>query len=119
MWTLLAVASSAGAGATIVRWPAGAAPTLACRLARARSRPLSSSAAGDAGSARRTTLRALPDFKGPSRLLKLALKGTKEVAPSAKIKSPKKRAVNFAVRRIDAMSTGLSIPLREQVVDPT
>ena len=61
------------------------------------------------------TLGDLPDFKGPSRLLKEAYKKSQKVVPNSRIGNPKKRAAKHATQRIDAYASGLSIALREQL----
>ena len=62
-----------------------------------------------------SSLSELPDFRGPSRLVKEAYKKSKEVAPNYKIGNPKKRAAKHATQRIDAYASSLSVAMREQL----
>lgn len=61
------------------------------------------------------SLGELPDFKGPSRLLKEAYKASQKVVPNPRISNAKKRAAKHATQRIDAYASGLSVTLREQL----
>ena len=62
-----------------------------------------------------TSLGELPDFRGPSRLMKAAYKESKLIVASPKIPNAKRRAVKLATQTIDAYAQGLSVPLREQL----
>ncbi|KAL1521881.1 hypothetical protein AB1Y20_021532 [Prymnesium parvum] len=62
-----------------------------------------------------SSLADLPDFRGPSRLLKEAHKQSLLVTPNPKVPNAKKRALRFAAQVVDAYAQGLSVPLREQL----
>lgn len=62
-----------------------------------------------------STLGDLPDFRGPSRLLKDAYKKSQLVQPNTKLGNQKKRATKFATQKIDAYASGLSMALRDQL----
>jgi nucleolar GTP-binding protein len=62
-----------------------------------------------------SSLGELPDFRGPSRLLKDAYKQSMMVQQNPKIANAKKRTAKFATQRIDAYASGLSVALREQL----
>lgn len=64
-----------------------------------------------------TSLGEMPDFRGPSRLLKEARKASLVVAKlggNPKIANRNRRAAKLASQRVDALASGLSISLREQ-----
>jgi nucleolar GTP-binding protein len=61
-----------------------------------------------------SSLGDLPDFRGPSRLLKDAYKKSLTVQQSNKISNAKKRAAKFASAKIDAYAQGVSVALRDQ-----
>ena len=56
-----------------------------------------------------SSLAELPDFRGPSRLLKDAYKKSKELTPNYKIGNQKKRITKFATQRIDAYASSISV----------
>ena len=62
-----------------------------------------------------SSLGDLPDFRGPSRLLKEAYKKSKEVTPNFKIGNQKKRASKLATQTIDAYASSLSMAMRDQL----
>ena len=63
-----------------------------------------------------SSLGDLPDFRGPSRLLKDAYKKSLEVKPGdgKSTGSAKKRAAKLATLKIDAYTQGLTVAMREQ-----
>ena len=62
-----------------------------------------------------SSLAELPDFRGPSRLLKDAYKKSKELTPNYKIGNQKKRITKFATQRIDAYASSISVAMRDQL----
>ena len=56
----------------------------------------------------------LPDYTGPSRLLKAAHKARMMVKPNAKLANANKRAVKHACVSVDTYTQTLSVALREQ-----
>ena len=62
-----------------------------------------------------TSLGELPDFRGPSRLLKDAYKRSKTVEPNPRIGNKKKRTAKLATQTIDAYASTLSTSLRDQL----
>lgn len=62
-----------------------------------------------------SSLGSLPDFRGPSRLIKEAWKAKCLVQPNPKLGNVRKRAVNLAMKRVDTYATTLSVALREQL----
>ena len=65
-----------------------------------------------AETARVASLGELPDFKGPSRLIKEAYKKSQQVPPPS-IKNAKKRATKHAAQVIEAYASGISVALKE------
>ena len=61
-----------------------------------------------------SSLGEMPDFRGPSRLLKEAYKKSELVQGNSKYKNAKKREVKRACQKIDIYTQGLSVALKEQ-----
>ncbi|EOD22001.1 hypothetical protein EMIHUDRAFT_458246 [Emiliania huxleyi CCMP1516] len=79
----------------------------------AAARGASAAPAGSA-SAGPTRLADLPDFRGPGRLLKAARKAAATAPPSAVKGNVRKRAAKDAARKLEAFTSALSVPVKEQ-----
>ena len=72
-------------------------------------------AAFEAQKENHSSLGELPDFRGPSRLLKDAYKQSVSLVPNSKLPNAKKRATKHAAQKIDAYTQALSVTLRENL----